>query len=166
MTDADSPDMDDGQDENELAKILAAAGRPPSRIKVRHVTVEVEWPEQGPVAPGETTDRRSGSARPEERRPTVAVSSIEPCAPATAQDVHYLCSPTVGTFYRAPEPGADPFVGEGAVVRPGQQVAIVEVMKLMIPVEADRPGRVLEVLKPDATSVEHGEQLFVLTPDA
>ena len=74
-------------------------------------------------------------------------------------------APSVGVFYRAPEPGAPPFVGEGDTVRPGQQVAIVEAMKLMLPVEADRAGRVVEVLKRDGEPVEYGEVLFVLAPD-
>jgi acetyl-CoA carboxylase biotin carboxyl carrier protein len=75
-----------------------------------------------------------------------------------------LGSPSVGMFYRASEPGAAPFVAEGDTVRAGQQVAIVEAMKLMIPIEADRPGRIVRVLVEDATAIEHGQPLFVLAP--
>jgi acetyl-CoA carboxylase biotin carboxyl carrier protein len=67
-------------------------------------------------------------------------------------------------FYRSPEPGAPPFVAEGDLVRPGQQVGIVEAMKLMIPVESDRAGRVLEVLLADGSAVEHGQPLLLLGP--
>jgi acetyl-CoA carboxylase biotin carboxyl carrier protein len=66
----------------------------------------------------------------------------------------------VGTFYRAAEPGAAPFVQVGDPVETGQQVGIVEVMKLMTPVEADRPGRVVAILADDAVPVEHGQPLI------
>ncbi|WP_052914431.1 acetyl-CoA carboxylase biotin carboxyl carrier protein [Protofrankia coriariae] len=73
----------------------------------------------------------------------------------------------MGVFYRAPEPGAKPFVAEGDLITRGQQVAIIEAMKLMIPVEADASGRVLEILVADGTPVEHGQPLLtVATGDA
>ncbi|WP_079057207.1 acetyl-CoA carboxylase biotin carboxyl carrier protein [Streptomyces niveiscabiei] len=62
------------------------------------------------------------------------------------------------------EPGAEPFVEVGDRVKAGQQVAIVEVMKLMIPVEADRDAVVVEVLAGDGESVEYGQALFALGP--
>jgi len=75
---------------------------------------------------------------------------------------HAITAATVGTFYRAPEQGAPPFVEVGDTVRPGQQVAIVEAMKLMIPVEAGVYGRVREVLVADVQPVEFGEPLLLL----
>ncbi|MGW4249830.1 acetyl-CoA carboxylase biotin carboxyl carrier protein [Nocardia sp. NPDC004722] len=72
-----------------------------------------------------------------------------------------LHAETVGVFYRSPEPGAAPFVTEGDPVRAGQQVAIVEAMKLMIPVIADREGVVAEFRIADGESVEHGQALIV-----
>jgi len=76
-----------------------------------------------------------------------------------------ITAPAVGVFYAAPEPGAAPFVRAGDVVIVGQQVAIVETMKLMIPVEADRVGRVAEVLKQNGEAVEYAEPLFTLAPE-
>ncbi len=73
-------------------------------------------------------------------------------------------SPSVGVFYRAAEPGKPPFVTEGDVVRAGQQVGIVEAMKLMIPIEADRAGRVVRILAEDTAPIEHDQPLFVLAP--
>ncbi|MCK9923615.1 acetyl-CoA carboxylase biotin carboxyl carrier protein subunit [Frankia sp. AgPm24] len=75
-------------------------------------------------------------------------------------------SPSVGMFYRSPEPGKPPFVAEGDIVRAGQQVGIVEAMKLMIPIEADRGGRVVRVLVEDASAIEHDQPLLVLAPVA
>ncbi|WP_308301995.1 biotin/lipoyl-containing protein [Frankia sp. AgKG'84/4] len=73
-------------------------------------------------------------------------------------------SPSVGVFYRAAEPGKAPFVTEGDVVRAGQQVGIVEAMKLMIPIEADRAGRIVRILAEDTAPIEHDQPLFVLAP--
>jgi acetyl-CoA carboxylase biotin carboxyl carrier protein len=78
-------------------------------------------------------------------------------------DTYEVIAPSVGTFYRAPEPGGAPFVVVGDVVRPGQKIGIVEAMKLMMPVEADRAGRVSEVLD-DGVAVEYGAPLVTLVP--
>jgi acetyl-CoA carboxylase biotin carboxyl carrier protein len=65
-------------------------------------------------------------------------------------------------FYRAPSPGAPAFVNEGDEIGSGQQIAIIEAMKLMLPVEADKAGRVAEVLVEDGEAVEYGTPLFRL----
>ena len=114
------------------------------RLSAGGVTVEIDWmdvdeaPPDGwqldGVAGGQqiTTGAVAASANGEAGRAAAD--------PTPATDV--IHAPTVGVFYRAPEPGAPPFVTEGDVVSPGQQVGIVEAMKLMIPVESDRYGRV------------------------
>jgi len=77
-------------------------------------------------------------------------------------EIFEVVAPLVGTFYRAAQPGGKPFVKVGDHVEPGQQVAIVEAMKLMNPVEADRPGCVAEFLLPDGTAVEYGQALIAI----
>ncbi|WP_330181269.1 hypothetical protein OHB26_33580 [Nocardia sp. NBC_01503] len=72
-----------------------------------------------------------------------------------------LTAETVGVFYRSSEPGAAPFVAEGDPVRAGQQVGIVEAMKLMIPIQAGKEGVVAEFLVADGEAVEHGQPLIV-----
>ena len=72
-----------------------------------------------------------------------------------------LIAETVGVFYRSSEPGAAPFIAEGDPVRAGQQVAIVEAMKLMIPITATREGVVAEFLVEDGAAIEHGQPLIV-----
>jgi acetyl-CoA carboxylase biotin carboxyl carrier protein len=79
-------------------------------------------------------------------------------------DLHYVCSPMVGTFYRASEPGGKPFIEVDDAVEPGQQVGIVEAMKLMNRIDADRAGRVVEVLVSNGTPVEYGDLLVALAP--
>ena len=71
-------------------------------------------------------------------------------------------SPMVGTFYRAPSPGADPFVKVGDTVKKGQVVCIIEAMKLLNEVEADAAGVVKEVCVEHGQPVEFGQALFIL----
>jgi acetyl-CoA carboxylase biotin carboxyl carrier protein len=80
--------------------------------------------------------------------------------PDAADDLHTIVAGLPGTFYRAPAPGAEPFVGEGDAIRDGQQLAIVEAMKMMNPVEADCDGMLVEILIDDAAPVQAGAPLF------
>jgi acetyl-CoA carboxylase biotin carboxyl carrier protein len=75
-----------------------------------------------------------------------------------------VVSPMVGTFYRAPEPGASPFVAVGDVVEPDRVIGVVEAMKLMNEVTAGQAGRVLDVLVDDGQPVEFGQALIALAP--
>ena len=70
----------------------------------------------------------------------------------------------VGTFYRAPQPGAPPFVEEGDAVAPGQTLCILEAMKLMNEVKADVEGVIRAVHVENAQAVEFGQLLFELEP--
>jgi acetyl-CoA carboxylase biotin carboxyl carrier protein len=70
----------------------------------------------------------------------------------------------VGTFYRASEPGAGPFVEVGASVAPDTPVCIIEVMKLMNSIVAQCRGTVAEILVGDGEAVEYGQPLIVITP--
>jgi acetyl-CoA carboxylase biotin carboxyl carrier protein len=80
---------------------------------------------------------------------------------AVAND-HHVRAPLVGTFYRAPAPGEPPFVEIGDVVRTGQQVGIIEAMKMMVPVESDVAGRVTGILVGNGEQVEFGSSLVVV----
>jgi acetyl-CoA carboxylase biotin carboxyl carrier protein len=77
---------------------------------------------------------------------------------------HPIKAPLVGTFYRAPQPGAPPFVNEGDTVDEGQVVAIVEAMKLMNQVHAGVPGRVVEIVAEDGQWVEFEQVLMFIEP--
>ena len=74
-------------------------------------------------------------------------------------------SPMVGTFYAAPEPGADPYLKVGARVSPGQTVCVIEAMKIMNEIEAEFGGVVREILVEDAQPVEFGQVLFRVDPN-
>jgi acetyl-CoA carboxylase biotin carboxyl carrier protein len=91
----------------------------------------------------------------------VAVPAAPPGADPTA---HFVCAPAIGTFYHASAPGKPPFVVPGMRVEAGQQVGIIEAMKLMLPVEADRAGQVVRVLVADGEPVQYEERLIELGP--
>ena len=74
-------------------------------------------------------------------------------------------SPMVGTFYHAPEPGAEPYVSEGSRIEKGQILCIIEAMKIMNEIESEYAGVVREVLIEDAHPVEYGQVLFRIDPN-
>ncbi|PRH39797.1 acetyl-CoA carboxylase biotin carboxyl carrier protein [Burkholderia vietnamiensis] len=82
-------------------------------------------------------------------------------APAVPQG-HVVTSPTVGTFYRAPSPGADPFAQVGDTVKEGQTLCIIEAMKLLNEIESDKAGVIKEILVENGQAVEYGQPLFVI----
>ena len=86
-------------------------------------------------------------------------------APADeALDLAVVKSPIVGTFYRAPEPGAKPFAEVGDTVRKGQVLCIIEAMKLMNEINAECDGEVMKVYVENGQPVQYGERLFAIKP--
>ena len=75
---------------------------------------------------------------------------------------HSLKSPMVGTFYRAPSPGAPPFVEVGQAVSKGQTLCIIEAMKLLNEIESDVSGTVKAILVENGQPVEYGQALFLI----
>jgi acetyl-CoA carboxylase biotin carboxyl carrier protein len=75
-----------------------------------------------------------------------------------------LESPMVGTFYRAPAPGAEPYVKEGDVVHKGTVVCIIEAMKLMNEIESEVKGRIARIMVENGQPVEFGQTLFLIEP--
>ncbi|OQX81507.1 MAG: acetyl-CoA carboxylase, biotin carboxyl carrier protein [Candidatus Omnitrophica bacterium 4484_70.1] len=75
-----------------------------------------------------------------------------------------LKSPMVGTFYRAPSPGAKPFVEERDTINPGDVVCIIEAMKLMNEIKAEIKGEIVKILVENGEPVEFGQPLFLIKP--
>ncbi|MGH7513195.1 MAG: acetyl-CoA carboxylase biotin carboxyl carrier protein [Gemmatimonadales bacterium] len=86
-------------------------------------------------------------------------------APRASAGLKEIKSPMVGTFYKSPEPGADPYVKAGTRVSPGQTVCIIEAMKIMNEIEAEIAGVVREIMVDDAQPVEFGQVLFRVDPN-
>jgi oxaloacetate decarboxylase (Na+ extruding) subunit alpha len=94
--------------------------------------------------------------------PEAADEELAPLAPPS--DLIRIESPMVGTFYRAPEPGAPPFVEEGDAVAPGQTLCVLEAMKLMNEVKAEAEAIVRRICVENAEPVQYGDLLFELEP--
>jgi len=85
-----------------------------------------------------------------------------PAAGATEHQGHVVSAPMVGTFYRAPSPGSKSFVEEGQSVKEGDTLCIIEAMKMLNQIEADRAGVIKKILAENAQPVEFGQPLFVI----
>ena len=91
-----------------------------------------------------------------------ATSPVRGEAEAAQPNGHVLKSPMVGTFYRAPTPGAKAFVEVGQTVNEGDAVCIIEAMKLLNEIEADRSGVITAILVENGQPVEYGHALMVI----
>jgi acetyl-CoA carboxylase biotin carboxyl carrier protein len=103
------------------------------------------------------------------RSPQAVTTDGEPGEPSQAQSFsgaaeadHLITAPMLGTFYSAPTPGADPFVAEGDLVQVGQTIGIIEAMKIMNEITADRAGLVETLLVGNGQAVEYGSPLLRL----
>lgn len=93
--------------------------------------------------------------------PAAPAEAPEP-APAAEPRGHAVTSPIVGTFYRSSSPGARPFVDVGSKVQVGDTVCIIEAMKILNQIEADKAGTVAAVLVENGAPVEYGQDLIVI----
>ena len=108
--------------------------------------------------------------------PSAAPASVENAVPAQVTgnpvltatgeevDLAVVKSPIVGTFYRAPEPGARPFAEVGDIVKKGQVLCIIEAMKLMNEINAEVEGEVVKIYVENGQAVQYGERLFAIKP--
>ena len=90
--------------------------------------------------------------------PLAAAAPVEAAAPTG----HQVKSPMVGTFYRSASPGANPFVEVGSQVKEGDTICIIEAMKILNEIEADKTGTVKQILVENGQAVEFGQPLFVI----
>ena len=99
-------------------------------------------------------------AMPTAPAPVVA----SPASGAAIPDGITITAPLVGTFYRRPTPEDAPFVEVGKPVQPGDTVGLIEAMKVMNEIKAERAGRLRDVMAEDGAPVEYGQVLFVFDP--
>ena len=104
---------------------------------------------------------------PQQPAPSIQSDTTTPTANVVKEDVvqesdNALTSPMVGTFYRSSSPEADPYVEVGSTVKKGDTLCIVEAMKLLNEIEADRDGTIMKILVENAQPVEFGEPLFII----
>jgi len=96
-----------------------------------------------------------------------AAAPAAPAAPAPTEELaNVVSSPMVGTFYRSSSPEAEPFVNVGSKVNKGDTLCVIEAMKLMNEIEAEYAGVVEKILADNASPLEYGQPMFVITPTA
>lgn len=101
--------------------------------------------------------------------PAAAAPAAQPAVPAAAPAAapeapagHIVKSPMVGTFYRSASPGAKAFVEVGSQVKEGETICIIEAMKILNEIEADKSGTITQILGENGQAVEYGQPLFVI----
>jgi acetyl-CoA carboxylase biotin carboxyl carrier protein len=137
----------------EILEFLEASGWNEAHITVGDSTISVSKSGGRTVAPAPPA--------PAPAAPTPAAAA-PPAPPSPTGEV--ISSPSVGVFWRSPEPGAPPFVEVGDTVAPGANLCIVEVMKLMNYVTAAVAGVVIAIHVENGNPVEHGSPLFTIEP--
>ena len=146
----------------ELIKLVAATGV--AAVELDHGGSKLRIDGVPPVVVADPS-AAGGTAVAAAPRPAAAPAAGSPEALAAADEgLHWVASPIVGTFYRAPNPDAEPYVKVGDIVHEGQTLCIVEAMKLMNEIESDVAGTIVKVLPDNAQPVEYGERLFAVRP--
>jgi acetyl-CoA carboxylase biotin carboxyl carrier protein len=175
----DVPDSVTYREVQEILRTFQASGWTGLTLEVRGMTITVG--KNGPPAvaqaapakvqeshvPAPTVPERGFPATPAGASATPAAASPAPPPPSAPLDTTGLTavrSPAVGAFWVAPAPGQPPFVEVGQSVAEGDQMAIVEVMKLMNPVLSSAAGEVVAVAATDAEMVEYEQVLFWVRP--
>src|SRR5688500_1562930 len=130
------------------------------RAKIDGEVVRGSHAEAAPPPAAESGERPANAIS----RPSAASSSAR--AELFAEGLVLVRSPMVGTFYRAPEPGAEPFVTVGSRVKPDTTVCIIEVMKLMSSLAAEHDGVVKQILVDNGELVDAAQVLMVIDPKA
>jgi len=121
----------------------------------------VKGPVGGPVAVAMPLAAPAAVAAPLAQSPAVASSEAAP-AVAAVETGHVVKSPMVGTFYSASGPDAKPFVQVGSVVKEGETICIIEAMKILNEIEADKSGTVSKILVDNGQAVEYGQPMFII----
>jgi acetyl-CoA carboxylase biotin carboxyl carrier protein len=133
----------------ERVRITRTVNAPPQFMQYATQAAPIAMPVAQPVAPALAS------------APGAAQSAA--AAPAPAEPAgHAVKSPMVGTFYRSATPGAKPFVDVGSTVSVGDTICIIEAMKLMNEIEADKAGTVKSILAENGQAVEYGQALVVI----
>jgi acetyl-CoA carboxylase biotin carboxyl carrier protein len=91
-----------------------------------------------------------------------AASNVLAPAPAEVASGHTVKSPMVGTFYRSSSPGSKAYVDVGSVVKEGETICIIEAMKILNEIEADKSGTISRILCDNGQAVEYGQPLFII----
>lgn len=139
-------------EQSDVAEIEIHEGEESVRISRYSATPPAYYMPQGASMPPQAP---SGAATP-------AVPIPTDDDPLAGLDREIVRSPMVGTFYRAPSPGAKPFIEEGLTVKAGDTLCIIEAMKILNQIECEQAGTVKRILVENGQPVEYNQPLFVI----
>jgi acetyl-CoA carboxylase biotin carboxyl carrier protein len=139
--------------ESDLAEIEVQEGE--ESVRISRVGKGVQTVMTAPLA---TNGQVSAAPPPPAPAPQPPAAPAQPEAPKG----HVITSPIVGSFYRAPAPGAPPFVEVGQRVKVGDTLCVIEAMKMLNQIESDKDGVVAAILVENGQPVEYGQPLFVI----
>ena len=140
-------------EESGIAEIEIKEGEEAVRISRMPAGVSAQLPQFVHLAPAPATAAVPAVAE---------VAAAESPAQTPKPSEHVITAPMVATFYASPSPGAKPFVENGDEITVGQVLCIIEAMKMMNQIEADRAGRIASVMARNGDPVEFGQPLFIV----
>ncbi len=136
-----------------------------SELEITEAEGKVRIVKSGPAPVAMVTPMAAPVAAPVATAAPAAAIAAAP-APASAAEAapagHQVKSPMVGTFYRASSPGAKSFVEVGSQVKEGETICIIEAMKILNEIEADKSGTITQILAENGQAVEYGAPLFII----
>ena len=144
--------MADIEKVRELLKSLENSSVEELELETEGLKIKVKFKREGVSVP-------APSEVPLTQEPSPAEEKAQP-----EENYYVVESPMVGTFYRAPAPGAEPFVKEGDYVEKGQTLCIIEALKVMNEIESEVSGIVRKILVENGQPVEFGQPLFYIEP--
>ena len=135
-----------------------------SELEITEAEGKVRIVKSGPAPVAMVTQMAAPVAAPvAAAAPAAAAPAAAPApAPEAAPAGHQVKSPMVGTFYRSSSPGSKPLADLGAAVKEGEAICIIEAMKIMNEIEADKSGTITRVLVENGQAVEFGQPLFII----
>ena len=146
-----------------LIELLEESGIAEIEIKEGEEAVRISrMPVGGVVAPPPVAQLPAAVQAAAAGAPSGAVAAPALEAPKPKPNEHVITAPMVGTFYASPSPGAKAFVEIGDEIKVGQVLCIIEAMKMMNQIEADKAGRITSIMASNGDPVEFGQPLFVV----
>ena len=143
-----------------LIELLEESGIAEIEIKEGEEAVRISRLPTGPYATHVPVASMPSPAHSSAAAPAASPREEAPAKPRP--DEHVVTAPMVGTYYAAPTPGAKAFVEIGDEVKLGQVLCIIEAMKMMNQIEADKAGRITSIMAKNGDPVEFGQPLFVI----
>jgi acetyl-CoA carboxylase biotin carboxyl carrier protein len=148
----------------ELIDYISNSGLAEVKIKTEEFELSIKkYADSAAVAPAPQVFMHAPA--PAAPAPAPAAAPVSAPAPSAApSNLVEIKSPMIGTFYLTPNPDSAPFVTEGASIRAGQTVCIIEAMKLFNEIESEISGKIVKILVSNATPVEYDQPLFLVDP--